>query len=124
MANAIKGEVPLKLSDGREFVLKGGFDAMIEAESLYGKPSQQIIDDARDGYIGAVRALFYGMLKPRQPSITPSETSDLLAAHMPEIEAAMQAVNAASQATGGKEAANPPAGRRGKNSGRSGARRA
>lgn len=124
MPNKLKGEIPLKLSDGREFVLVAGIEAMIEAEGLYGKPGAQIAADAAAGYMGAIRALFYGMLKRKHPDITPSDAGDLLSNHMDEVGAAMEASTEAASPpkSEGKEGANPPSGRRGKPSGRSGAK--
>ena len=43
MANAIKGEVPLNLSDGRNLTLIMDMEALVEAESAYGKPLAQMI---------------------------------------------------------------------------------
>lgn len=124
MPNKLKGEILLKLNDGREFVLVAGMEAMIEAEGLYGKPSKQIATDAAEGYMGAIRALFYGMLKRKHPDIKPSDASDLLSEHMDEIGAAMEAASAAASPpeSEGKDGTNPRSGRHGKPSGPSGAK--
>lgn len=124
MANVIKGEVPLELSDGRRFTLVADFEATIEAESLYGKPAAQMGSDAAAGFVGAIRALFYGMLKRKHPAITPGEVASILAEHMDEVAAAIEAASsaAAPQATEGKKGENPRPARRGKTSGASGAK--
>lgn len=90
MANVIKGEVPLKLGDGREFVMVMDMDAMVEAEAVYGKPTPQIMADASQGYIGATRALIYASLRARHPDITLKEASEIFMAGGPAAVEAMQ----------------------------------
>src|SRR3546814_3437222 len=53
LVNRLKGEAPLKLSDGREFVFHLDFDALVEAEQAYGKPLPRLMADASQGYVGA-----------------------------------------------------------------------
>jgi hypothetical protein len=122
VANPIKGEMPLKLSDGREFVLLSGTTALAEAEGVYGKPAHDIAADAQAGYMGAIRALFYGMLKRKQPSMTLDDAGDLLDQFFGEIEIAMEAAAkaAAAKQTEDRKSANPPKPRRGKTSGANG----
>jgi hypothetical protein len=124
MANVLKGEVPLNLSDGRRFTLVADFEATIEAESLYGKPAPQMAQDASAGFIGAIRALLYGMLKRKHPEATPSLAAELIAEHMDEVAAALEAASAAAapDAAEGKKGGNPRPARRGKTSGDSGAK--
>ena len=73
--NPVKGEVPLKLSDGREFVLVLDFEALVEAESAYGKPLAQVMADAATGFVGATRALLYGALRAKHPAVTRPHSS-------------------------------------------------
>lgn len=127
MPNTIKGEVPLSLSDGRDFVLVLDFEALVEAEGVYGKPLAQVMADAAAGFVGATRALLYGALRAKHPTITPREASALFLEHSDEVSAALEKAGEAAipGSREGKDGKNPPAkSQRGKTSGRSGAKRA
>ncbi len=122
MPNPVRGEVPLKLSDGREFVLVADMEAMVTAESLYGKPVEQVFADAVRGFTGATRAIFYGMLQAHHPEVTPREALDILTADKAAVTKSLEAAASASkpkESAGGKEGANPP----GTSSGSNGAKR-
>jgi hypothetical protein len=127
MANAVKGEVELTLKSGKKLILVAGMEAMIQAEGLYGKPSAQIAADAEAGFVGAIRALFWGMLLQHQPTITPAEVSLIIQENMDTIEGALtNAMKAASPDPEEREDQDPPQPakpQRGKSSGRSGAKR-
>jgi hypothetical protein len=124
--NPIKGEVPLKLSDGREFVLVLDIEALVEAEAAYGKPVAQVMADASAGFIGASRALLYGSLRARHPSITLREASAIMVDGEHVLDALSAAAEAAmpSDASTEGNAARPKPSPRGKSSGRSGAKQA
>ena|SRR5690606_6735677 len=121
--NPIKGEVELELKDGRKFVLVGDFQSRVVAEQAYGKPYRFIVRDAAAEYLGAVRALLYGLMKRHQPDLTLEDVGELIDTSGAELmEAAEKAMDQATPKTEGKEDANPPKSRRGKTSGGSGAK--
>lgn len=123
MANPIKGEVELKLSNGRKLVLIGDFQSRVEAEHVYGKPYLKIIEDAQQEYFGAIAALFYGMLKRRQPNATMDDVGRLFDEEGQSITDAIErAMEAAASKREDGDGPNPPKRQRGKNSGRNGAR--
>lgn len=119
--NKLKGEVPLVLSDGRQFILVADMEATIEAESLYGKPAAKMGADAAAGFVGAIRALLFGMMRRKHPTITPGEVASILADHSSEVISAIEAATeaAAPEPSAGGKAVSPP---RGKTSGASGAK--
>ena len=125
MANPVKGEVPLNLSDGRSLTLVMDMEALVEAETAYGKPMAQMMQDAGQGFVGASRALLYGALRAKHPQLQLREASEMFAT---DGEAVAEAIGTAverafPEVAGGKESANPLP-RRGKTSGGSGAKRA
>jgi hypothetical protein len=95
MPNALKGETPLKLDDGREFVLVLDHEALIEAETLYRKPLPMLMADATLGFAGACRALLYGALRAHHPTVTAKEASSLF---LDNMDAAGEALAAAAEA--------------------------
>lgn len=119
--NPIKGEAPLILSDGREFTVILDFEALVEAETLYGKPLPVLMAHAASGFVGAVRAMLFGALRARHPDITAVETAEIV---MLEMEAVGEALKAATEngfpSSEGKKSGNAP--QAGKTSGRNGAR--
>lgn len=119
MANSVKGEVPLKLSDGREFVLVFDMEALIQAEDEYGKPLPVLVERVQQGFFSAIRALFWASLQRHQPGTTLQDVNDLLTEHSDAIEKMLEAY-AAAMPTEGKDGANP----RGKTSGGNGVKRA
>lgn len=125
MPNALKGETLLKLDDGREFVLVLDHEALIEAETLYRKPLPMLMADATLGFAGACRALLYGALRAKHPTVTPSEAATMFMENMDECGEALAAAAEAAfpKPAEGKQDSHPrkPAGTR---SGRSGAKSA
>lgn len=121
--NPIKGEVPLKLPDGREFTLVLDMEALVEAEGAYGKPLARMMADAQLGFVGAIRAMLYGALRYRHPSVTLREASEMFVGYRDEISAALENATLAAMPED-KEGANPPRAKapRGKRSGGSGAK--
>lgn len=123
MTNPLKGEATLSLADGRSFTLAFDMEALIEAESAYGKPLKQLMQDASAGFVGAVRSLIYGGLRARHPEITLREASTILMENSDALSIALEAALAASmpdpkKGAEDKEGGNP----RGKASGSSGAK--
>lgn len=78
MTNRIKGEVPLKLRDGRELIVVLDHEALIEAEAAYGKSLQALIADAAAGFMGASRALLYGALHSHHPDLSLKDAAKIL----------------------------------------------
>lgn len=95
MANPIRGEIPLKLSDGRSLVLVMDMEALVEAEAAYGKPMAGMMADAGAGFVGASRALLFGALRTKHPEVTLREASAIMAS---DGEAAAAALSAAVEA--------------------------
>ncbi len=124
MSNPIRGETPLKLGDGREFTLVLDFEALVEAESAYGKPLAVLMSDAGAGFVGASRALLFGALRTKHPGVSLRDASAILQTDGDTVGTALTlAADAAFPDAGkaeGKEGKNPP----GRASGRSGAKRA
>lgn len=90
--NPMKGETPLKLSDGREFTLVSGFRAFVIAEKSYGAPIEKIQADAQAGFLGAGGVIFHAMLAVKHPEITIDEAGEILFA---EQAAVMEAIGRA-----------------------------
>lgn len=124
MPNPIKGEVPLKLSDGRDFVLVMDFEALVEAESASNLPLPQLMARAGLGFVSAQRTLLYGALRRNHPDLTLEDCSAIM---LTEIEKVTEALTKAMEAgfpeakkSEDKDGANPP----GKTSGGNGAKSA
>lgn len=126
MANLLKGEVPLFLTDKRAFTLVFDMDALIEAEGAYGKPMHQLAADASAGYMGATRALLFGAMRARHPEVTLKDVAKILEDDLQTVTAGLTAALDRSMpepgqaGTEGKAQAALP---RGKTSGGSGAKR-
>lgn len=102
--NTLKGEALLTLEDGSSFTLVLDFDALIDAESVYGKPLSKLMADASAGFIGAVRALLLGALRRHHPDLTAADASGMLQTDFDAVGAAMQAATeAAFPSAEGKE---------------------
>lgn len=95
MSNPVKGEVPLVLADGREFILVLDFEALIEAESAYRKPMPLVLAEALQGFVGANRALLFGALRARHPRMTLGDAAALLQS---DGETVSEALTAAAEA--------------------------
>lgn len=122
--NPLKGEAPLKLADGRELTLAMDFEALVAAETAYGKPIAHVMLDAQRGFLGASRAFLFGALRTHHPEMTPAEASALILSDGEAVLAALEVATelAFPKAAEGKQGANPPRG--GTGSGGSGAKRA
>lgn len=145
MANAIKGETPLVLSDGREFTLVADHAALIKAAQEYtGKTKlQKLMADMQpqmdeegnlaldeDGdpvkdVMPATAAFLFGMFEAYHPEVTMRDATNML---LGEQERVLEAISEAADngfPSGGKSGnAKAPKGPkpRGKTSGRSGAK--
>lgn len=125
MPNPLKGEVLLRLPDGREFTLVLDHEALIEAEALYRKPLQNLMADAMLGFVGACRALLYGALRAHHPNVSAVEATAMFLGEMEAVSVALAAAaEAAFPKSEGRDGGNPPRPQRGKTSGASGAKSA
>lgn len=111
--NPVKGEANLTLGDGRNLTLILDFDALVSAETAYGKPLARLMADAAGGFIGAVRALLLGALSRYHPEITPAEAAEIIMSDFDAVGDAMQAATeAAFPSAEGKKSGNAlPAGK-------------
>ncbi len=123
MTNPIRGEAVLKLKDKREFTLVLDFEALVAAESVYGKPLAHVLVDAKSGFIGAMRALLFGATREHHPDVTLNGATAIFMSDGDAVSAALEVATASAfpEAAGDKERgkARPP---RGKTSGGSGAK--
>lgn len=121
MTNPVKGEVPLTLTDGRQFTMVLDMEAMIEAEGVYRQPLARLLVDAASGFVGASRALLYGTLRAHHRDVTVSDAANIIGSDAESVTSALEAaIDAAYPSpTEGKERANPP----GKTSGVNGVKR-
>jgi hypothetical protein len=123
MTNAVKGEVPLVLSDGRNLKLVLDMEAMVEAEAAYGKPLGKLMADASAGFLGAMGALLQGALSRHHP-VSRGDALEILRMDMDAVADALgKATDAAFPKASAEGNAPPPKKRQaGKRSGRSGAK--
>ncbi|KPH66901.1 hypothetical protein [Novosphingobium sp. ST904] len=126
MANLLKGEVPLILSDKREFTLVFDMDALIEAEGVYRKPMHVMAADASAGFMGATRAMLFGALQAHHPGVSLKDVSEMLKGDTLAITEALtkaldQSMPPPAKASAGGKAAVAP--RPGRTSGANGAKR-
>jgi hypothetical protein len=126
MPNPVKGEVPLKLSDGREFVLVLDMEAMLSIESIMGKPLPKVLEMAGAGFLSATAAVAQAAFSRHHPEVSRAEVLEMIRTDSAALtEAIALAVEKGfPDATEGKKGATPRRAPRGKPSGRSGAKRA
>lgn len=118
----------LKLKDKREFVLVLDFEALVAAETAYGRPLAQTLADAKAGFVGATRSLLYGTLQENHGDLTLQDATAIFMLDGDAVSSALEAATTAAypapaaaedkKAGKGKPARRP----RGKTSGRSGAK--
>lgn len=126
MTNPIRGEATLMLKDKREFELVLDFEALVAAETAYGKPLAQTLSDANAGFVGATRSLLFGTLQANHGDLTLKDATEIF---MLDGDAVSSALEAATTAAFPTEAEDKKAGKekpallpRGKPSGRNGAK--
>ncbi len=124
MANPVKGEVPLVLKDGRYFSIVLDMEALVEAESAYGKPLGKLMADAAQGFMGATAAVLQGALS-RHHQVTRGEVLAMLGTDQEAVTDALSKAGEAAfpEVSAGGNVSGAPAKPRGKSSGRSGAKR-
>lgn len=126
MSNLLKGEAPLILADKRAFTLVFDMDALIEAESAYGKPMHKLAADASAGFLGAMRAMLYGAMRARHPDVSLEDVSQIILEDTLSVTTALTKALELSMPKPGKQGAAGnarPAPQPGKTSGASGAKR-
>lgn len=125
MANLVKGEVPLSLSDGRNLRMVMDFDMRVAVETLTDKPFHVVAQRASEGFQGDVRALMWGALQRFHADLSMGDVTTLIEEEGPALEAALvragEAATPPESAEGNVPAAGKPA-RRGRTSGASGAK--
>lgn len=95
MTNPVIGEALLTLKDKREFTLVLDHEALIAAESAYGKPLAQVLFDADLGFLGAARALLYGALREHHPDLSLKDAGTIFMADGTAVSAALEAASKA-----------------------------
>lgn len=129
MPNAIKGEVPLVLGDGRTFTLVLDMEALLSIEDAVGRPLPQVMAQAGAGFVSAQAAIAQAAFARHHPEVTRAQVLELL--FSPDKEAVADALAAATEkafpeAKASAEGNAPTKARtpRGKASGRNGAKSA
>ena len=122
--NSLKGETPLVLSDGQKFTLVLDMEAMLSVEDTMARPLTRVMAMAAEGYMTATAAIAQAAFARHHPDIT---RADVLAILQTDNVALTEALGKASDAAfGSGEAGNAEShktkSRRGKTSGRSGAK--
>lgn len=120
--NPVKGETRLALSDGREYTLVLDHEALVLAESGYGKPLDQLLGEAGQGFVGALRALLYGALQAKQPGATLAAATEMLFADRAAVMDAIEQAASLAFPTPAKDGGKAGNGQAGKTSGGSGAK--
>lgn len=122
MTNPIRGEALLKLKDNREFTLVLDFEALVAAETAYGKPLAQTLADANAGFVGATRSLLFGTLQENHRELTLRDATEIFMLDGDAVSTALEVATAAAYPVEDKKAGKAGAvpRPRGKTSGRSG----
>lgn len=127
MANKVKGETPLVLSDGREFMLVLDHEALLSIEEATGRPLPRVMAMAGEGFISSTAAIAQAAFARHHPEVTRAEVVKMVMSDDSDAleEALSNAVEAAfpdSEKSGNAKAPKAKT-QRGKTSGRSGAKR-
>ncbi len=116
MANAMKGEASLTLSDGTDLTLTYDFNALCEVEDAANRSISDVLLEISKGAprLSTARALIFGGLRARHPDIDLNQVGPMIMSDGQALTEAMQkALTAAFPTTEGKKPANPPKTRRG-----------
>lgn len=122
MTNRVRGEEALRLKDGREFTLVLDFEAMVAAESSYGQPIGVLLQHWSSGFLGAMRCMLFGALRSNHADLSLEDAGAIVEADAEAVNKALAAVETGSRAKT-TEDKKPGNRRRGKTSGRNGAKR-
>lgn len=122
MANRVKGETPLVLSDGREFMLVLDMEAMLSIEDATGKPLPKVMAQAGEGFMTAIAAVAQAAFVRNHPEVTRGDVLEIMQSDRDALTDALgKAADNAFPAPSAE--GNAPAKRqRGKPSGRNGAK--
>lgn len=85
----LSGEVSLE-AEGVTYTIVLDFEALIAAEDAYGKPLAILTSNARDGFVGALRCLFYGALRRKHPDISLEAAGKLFMTNGKAVEDALE----------------------------------
>ena len=119
--NPVLGEAALNLKDGRTLTLVLDFEALVAAETAYGKPLAMTLADANAGFVGATRSLLFGTLQAKHPEMTLREATGIFMSDGDAVSAALEAASVAAYPAEDKESGKVPR-QRGKTSGANGAK--
>lgn len=121
MSGDPRGDVPMKLKDGRRLTLNLKFSGLVAAERAYGQPLHILGLHVAAGFAGAYCAMLFGALQKHHDDIDLDEASEIFAANDLAARKALVAADKAAypDPTGDKKPGNR---RPGTSSGRSGAR--
>lgn len=126
MSNALKGETPLVLGDGREFTLVLDHEALLGIEGSYGKPLPRVMAEAAEGFLSATAAIAQAAFTRHHPDMTRGDVLKIVMSGDQEKLTEALAEASAAAFPDQEPAGNAPAPKvkktpRGKTAGRSGA---
>ena len=125
MANSVKGDAVLKLSDGREYLLVLDMEAMLCVEDNMGKPLPQVMKMANEEFMSAVAGIAQAAFVRHHPDVTRAEVLDILRTDSAALERALAAATEAAFPKEKPQVGNAVRGKKppqSKSSGRSGAK--
>lgn len=124
MANPVKGETPLVLSDGREFTLVLDMEAMLSVEDATDKPLAKVMQRASEGFMSAIAAIAQAAFARHHPEVTRADVLAMITEDQAALDDALSRASEAAfpQDKAGNAKAPKPKTQRGKSSGRSGAK--
>lgn len=123
MANAVKGEASLDIEGVGSFTLALPFGSRVAAEEKTGLPFHEIVARAGRGFESAILMLVWAALQKHHPQIEVAQVSDWLDNHLEAFMKAATKATEQSAAPGNATAPEVKNPRRGKTSGRNGAKR-
>lgn len=127
MTNSVKGEVDLKLSDGREYRLVLDMEALLSVEDATGRPLPEVMARAGAGFFKDTASIAQAAFVRFHPEVTREQVLEMLVSDRDSLtealgEATSKAFPDPDKSTEGKAGAPRP--RATKSSGRNGAKRA
>lgn len=124
MANPVKGETPLVLADGREFTLVLDMEAMLSVEDTMGKPLPKVMAMAAEGFMTATAAIAQSAFALHHPEVGRADVLKMMQSDNVALTEALSKASDAAFGSGEPGNAEAPKAkpRRGKTSGRSGAK--
>lgn len=89
MSNSVKGQTPLKLADGREFVLVLDMEAMLHVEETTGKPLPKVVKMAQEGFMTAIAAIAQAAFSRHHPELARAQVLEMLRTDASVLEKAL-----------------------------------